>query len=303
MSVGRGKADNLYRVQWNLTYEPLVSLIIPTKNGYEVTKQAIDSILNKTTYAHYEILLVDNNSDDPKALAYFDELSQHEKITVLRYPHPFNYSAINNFAVQHARGEVLGLINNDVEVIDGGWLTEMVSQAMRPDIGCVGAMLYYPNDTIQHAGVVIGINGVAAHSHKHYPKSHPGYFSRLFVAQDLLAVTAACLLLRKTTFDEVGGLNERDLTVAFNDVDLCLKVHKAGYRNLWTPYAELYHHESISRGREDNPEKIARFKREVDYMLNTWHTNTLFDPYYNPNLTIERENFSISMLSRVDTSS
>ena len=303
VSVGRGKADNLYRVQWNLTYEPLVSLIIPTKNGYEVTKQAIDSILNKTTYAHYEILLVDNNSDDPKALAYFDELSQHEKITVLRYPHPFNYSAINNFAVQHARGEVLGLINNDVEVIDGGWLTEMVSQAMRPDIGCVGAMLYYPNDTIQHAGVVIGINGVAAHSHKHYPKSHPGYFSRLFVAQDLLAVTAACLLLRKTTFDEVGGLNERDLTVAFNDVDLCLKVHKAGYRNLWTPYAELYHHESISRGREDNPEKIARFKREVDYMLNTWHTNTLFDPYYNPNLTIEREDFSISMLSRVDTSS
>lgn len=303
VSVGRGKADNLYRVQWNLTYEPLVSLIIPTKNGYEVTKQAIDSILNKTTYAHYEILLVDNNSDDPKALAYFDELSQHEKITVLRYPHPFNYSAINNFAVQHARGEVIGLINNDVEVIDGGWLTEMVSQAMRPDIGCVGAMLYYPNDTIQHAGVLVGINGVAAHSHKHYPKSHPGYFSRLFVAQDLLAVTAACLLLRKTTFDEVGGLNERDLTVAFNDVDLCLKVHKAGYRNLWTPYAELYHHESISRGREDNPEKIARFKREVDYMLNTWHTNTLFDPYYNPNLTIEREDFSISMLSRVDTSS
>ena len=179
----------------------------------------------------------------------------------------------------------------------------MVSQAMRPDIGCVGAMLYYPNDTIQHAGVLVGINGVAAHSHKHYPKSHPGYFSRLFVAQDLLAVTAACLLLRKTTFDEVGGLNERDLTVAFNDVDLCLKVHKAGYRNLWTPYAELYHHESISRGREDNPEKIARFKREVDYMLNTWHTNTLFDPYYNPNLTIEREDFSISMLSRVDTSS
>ena len=303
VSVGRGKADNLYRVQWNLTYEPLVSLIIPTKNGYEVTKQAIDSILNKTTYAHYEILLVDNNSDDPKALAYFDELSQHEKITVLRYPHPFNYSAINNFAVQHARGEVLGLINNDVEVIDGGWLTEMVSQAMRPDIGCVGAMLYYPNDTIQHAGVVIGLGGVAGHSHKHFLRDSNGYFFRLRLVQNSMAVTAACLLLRKTTFDEVGGLNERDLTVAFNDVDLCLKVHKAGYRNLWTPFAELYHHESISRGREDNPEKIARFKREVDYMLNTWHTNTLFDPYYNPNLTIERENFSISMLSRVDTSS
>ena len=299
VTVTRGKADNLYRVQWHWPNQPLVSLIIPTRNGYAITKQAIDSILNKTTYQNYEILLVDNNSDDPQALAYFEEIARHPKVRLLRYPHPFNYSAINNFAVEHAQGEIIGLINNDIEVINGEWLEEMVTQAQRPDIGCVGAMLYYPNDTIQHAGVFVGINGVAAHSHKHYIKKHPGYFSRLYVIQNLMAVTAACLLVRKEVFNEVGGLNEQDLTVAFNDVDFCLKVHTAGYRNLWTPFAQLYHHESISRGHEDNPEKQARFKREADYMINTWNTNKLQDPYYNPNLTLEHENFSISMISRV----
>ncbi len=299
VTVTRGKADNLYRVQWHWQNQPLVSLIIPTRNGYAITKQAIDSILNKTTYQNYEILLVDNNSDDPQALAYFEEIARHPKVRLLRYPHPFNYSAINNFAVEHAQGEIIGLINNDIEVINGEWLEEMTTQAQRPDIGCVGAMLYYPNDTIQHAGVFVGINGVAAHSHKHYIKKHPGYFSRLYVTQNLIAVTAACLLVRKDVFNEVNGLNEQDLTVAFNDVDFCLKVHTAGYRNLWTPFAQLYHHESISRGHEDNPEKQARFKREIDYMINTWKTNTLQDPYYNPNLTLEHENFSIAMTSRV----
>lgn len=299
VTVTRGKADNLYRVRWHWDEQPLVSLIIPTRNGYAITKQAIDSILDKTTYTHYEILLVDNNSDDPQALAYFDEIAQHEKVRLLRYPYPFNYSAINNFAVKHAKGSIIGLINNDVEVIDPEWLDEMVAQTQRPEIGCVGAMLYYPNDTVQHAGVFIGINGVAAHSHKHYIKKHPGYFSRLYVSQNLMAVTAACLLVRKEVFEEVGGLNEQDLTVAFNDVDFCLKVHTAGYRNLWTPYAQLYHHESISRGYEDNPEKQARFKREVDYMVSTWQTDKLQDPYYNPNLTLRSENFSIDMTSRV----
>ena len=299
VTVTRGKADNLYRVQWHWPNQPLVSLIIPTRNGYAITKQAIDSILNKTTYQNYEILLVDNNSDDPQALAYFEEIARHPKVKLLRYPHPFNYSAINNFAVEHAQGEIIGLINNDIEVINGEWLQEMVTQAQRPDIGCVGAMLYYPNDTVQHAGVIIGISGVAGHSHKYYLKKHPGYFSRLYLIQNLMAVTAACLLVRKDVFNEVNGLNEQDLTVAFNDVDFCLKVHAAGYRNLWTPFAQLYHHESISRGHEDNPEKQARFKREIDYMINTWHTNTLQDPYYNPNLTLEHENFSIAMTSRV----
>jgi len=291
--VEEGKHANIYKVNWLIEEEPLVSLIIPTYNGYEITKQAIDSILEKTTYQNYEILLVDNNSNDPIALEYFDELDKHEKVTVLRYPYPFNYSAINNFAAKQARGSIVGLVNNDVEVITPEWLTEMVSHAQREDIGCVGAMLYFENDTIQHAGVIIGIGRVGGHSHKHYKRNDHGYFSRLKMIQNLSAVTAACLLVRKSVFDEVNGLNEENLTVAFNDVDFCLKVQAAGYRNLWTPYAELYHYESISRGAEDNPEKIARFNKEVDYMTNTWDTDKKPDPYYSQNLTKDREDFTV----------
>jgi GT2 family glycosyltransferase len=291
--VEQGKHENIYKVNWEIKDEPLVSLIIPTYNGYEITKQAIDSILHKSTYRNFEILLVDNNSNDPSALAYFEELGQHDKITVLRYPYPFNYSAINNFAAKKAKGEIIGLINNDVEVITPEWLTEMVSHAQREDIGCVGAMLYFENDTIQHAGVILGIGGVAGHSHKYFQRNVPGYFSRLNIVQNLSAVTAACLLVRKKVFDEVNGLNEEDLTVAFNDVDFCLKVQAAGYRNLWTPYAELYHYESISRGIEDNPAKLARFNKEADYMKETWGTDRKVDPFYSPNLTLTREDFSV----------
>jgi GT2 family glycosyltransferase len=297
VTVEQGKHANIYKVNWPSVdtdkNEPLVSLIIPTYNGYEITKQAIDSILEKTIYQNYEILLVDNNSNDEIALAYFEELDQHEKVTVLRYPYPFNYSAINNFAAKQAKGEIIGLVNNDVEVISPEWLTEMVSHALRDDIGCVGAMLYFENDTIQHAGVITGIGGVAGHSHKHFKRGEHGYFSRLNLVQNISAVTAACLLVRKTVFEQVNGLNEKDLTVAFNDVDFCLKVQAAGYRNLWTPYAELYHYESISRGAEDNPEKVARFNTEVVYMLNTWGTDKKPDPCYSPNLTNKREDFSV----------
>ena len=302
VTVERGMADNIYKVNWPFVNaegnEPLVSLIIPTYNGYEITKQAIESILSKTTYRNFEILLVDNNSNDPTSLEYFEKINQHEKVTLLRYPYPFNYSAINNFAVKHAKGEILGLINNDIEVINSEWLSEMVSHAQREDIGCVGAMLYYPNETIQHAGVIIGLGGVACHSHKGFKRNHPGYFRRLQSVQNYSAVTAACLLVRKDIFNEVNGLNELALTIAFNDVDFCLKVQAAGYRNLWTPYAELYHHESISRGTEDNPEKIARFNKEIQYMLAHWKTDKISDFAYNPNLTIYHENFSLAWPSR-----
>ncbi len=293
VTVEKGKHDNIYKVNWPIKDSPLISLIIPTYNGHVITKQAIDSILEKSTYRNFEVILVDNNSNDPESLAYFDEIAQHEQVTLLRYPYPFNYSAINNFAAQHAKGEVLGLINNDIEVITPEWLEEMASHALRPDIGCVGAMLYYPNNTIQHAGVIIGLGGVAGHSHKHFPKEHPGYFHRLQNVQNLSAVTAACLLIRKSVFEEVNGLNEKDLTIAFNDVDFCLKVQSAGYRNLWTPHAELYHHESISRGAEDNPEKIKRFNSEMDYMKKTWRTIEKPDCCYSVNLTLAREDFSI----------
>jgi GT2 family glycosyltransferase len=184
------------------------------------------------------------------------------------------------------------LMNNDIEILSRGWLDEMVSHCVRDDIGCVGAKLYYPNNTIQHGGVVLGIGGVAGHSHKYFPKDHPGYFKRLKITQNYSAVTAACLAVRKTVFEQVGGLNEKDLTIAFNDVDFCLKVQEAGFRNLWTPYAEMIHHESVSRGGENTPEKVVRFNKEVAYMQQTWNDILLNDPCYNPWLSQKIEDFS-----------
>jgi GT2 family glycosyltransferase len=176
-------------------------------------------------------------------------------------------------------------------VIAPDWLTEMVSHAVRPDIGAVGAKLYYDNDTIQHAGVIAGLGGVAGHSHKHYPRESPGYYRRLFLVQNVSAVTGACLVVRKSIYRKVGGLNERDLPIAFNDVDFCLRLRELGLRNLWTPYAELYHHESVSRGPEDSPEKIMRFQREIRFMKERWGEGLLRDPYYSPMLTLDREDF------------
>ncbi|TPJ68445.1 glycosyltransferase family 2 protein [Mesorhizobium sp. B2-7-1] len=273
--------------------QPLVSLIIPTRDKVELLRGCVGSILEKTSYGNYEILIVDNGSVEEETLAYFSELEKAKNVRVLRYDKPFNYSAINNFAVGEAKGSIIGLVNNDIEVISPDWLTEMVSWAIQPDVGCVGAKLYYANDTIQHGGVIVGLGGVACHSHKDFPRDHPGYFFRLKVLQNLSAVTAACLLIRKSVFEEVDGLNEIDLTVAFNDVDLCLKVREAGYSNVWTPYAELYHLESVSRGVEDAPEKIARFNSEIAYMQKRWKKVIERDPFYSPNLTKGREDFSL----------
>ncbi len=273
--------------------EPLVSLIIPTKDGLELLRGCIESIYEKTTYQNYEIIVVDNNSEDPATLSYLNQIAERKNLKVLRYPHPFNYSAINNFAVNKAKGSIIGLINNDIKVISPEWLTEMVSWASQSETGCVGAKLYYSDDTIQHAGVILGIGDLAGHSHKNYSREHTGYFSRLKLLQNLSAVTAACLLVRKSVYEEVGGLNESSLTIAFNDVDFCLKVRKAGYKNIWTPYAELYHLESLSRGKEDTPEKQARFNKEVEYMKNTWGNILSADPYYSPHLTLDREDFSV----------
>jgi glycosyltransferase involved in cell wall biosynthesis len=274
---------------------PLVSLIVPTRDGYEVLRTCIDSIVKHTTYANYEILIVDNQSTCAQTLAYLEELSAVSIARVLRFDRPFNYSAINNFAVRHAEGSILALVNNDVEVISGDWLTEMVSHAIRPDIGCVGAKLYYPNDTVQHGGVVCGMGGVANHSHRHFPRHSPGYFGRLWVIHNVSAVTGATLVLRKELYDAVGGLDEEGLPVAFNDVDLCLKVMALGYRNLWTPFAELYHHESVSRGADETPEKQARFRRECEVMQQRWRPALARDPYYNPNLSLHREDFSLGI--------
>jgi len=268
--VEDGMLPNTYKVNYALTKTPLVSLLIPT-------------------------LILDNETSCPKTLNYFEKLKQYSQIRILPYHYPFNYSAINNYGVEHAQGEVVGLINNDVEVISKGWLKEMLQYAMREDIGAVGAMLYYDNETIQHAGVVLGIGGVAGHSHKYFKKGSEGYFSRLKIVQNYSAVTGACLLVRKKLYKEVGGLDEANLQVAFNDVDFCLKLQEKGYRNLWTPYAELYHHESVSRGAEDNPQKVARFNKEVDYMKTRYFNALQVDKMYNLNLTKKHENFGLNI--------
>jgi O-antigen biosynthesis protein len=280
-------------IQWPTKKQPLVSLIIPTKNGKDLVKACIESILEKTTYKNFEIILVDNNSDEPESLAYFSELGQHPKITLLKYPHPFNYSAINNFAVSHCNGEVVGLVNNDIEVISPTWLDYMVGHVMRDDIGCVGAKLLYSDGRVQHAGVVMGYGGGAGHAHKYFPRYHPGYLNRLIASNNFSAVTAACLLVKRTHYEAVKGLNEKDLTVAFNDVDFCLKVLELGVRNLYCAEAELYHHESVSRGLDVSKEKMARFNSELAYLKAHWGHMIAHDPAYNPNLTLRHENFAI----------
>ncbi len=288
------------RVRFQLPANPpKVSLIIPTHDGYDLLRRCVATLVAQTDYPDYEVLVVDNRSKDPKVLAYLDELSEWPRFRVLRYDRPFNFSAINNFAVRQARGEVLGFLNNDLEILHSGWLREMVSHVVQPGTGAVGAMLYYPDGRIQHAGVILGIGGVAGHAWVGYPNGTPGQMGRLRLPQNLTAVTAACLLVRREVFDTVGGFDENELKVAFNDVDLCLKIHKAGYRNVWTPLAQLKHHESATRGYEDTPEKQGRFRREIEIMQRRWGGWLRHDPAYNPNLTLEDCDFSLSLRPRV----
>lgn len=265
---------------------PKVSLIIPTRNGLHLLRRCVESIFAQTAYPDFEMLLVDNQSDDPATLAYLEELAHRPGIKVLSYDAPFNFSAITNFAVREAAGELLCLLNNDTEAISPDWLAEMVSHAVRPEVGAVGAMLYYPDDTIQHAGVIVGLGGVAGHWHLGAKRGMTGYSGRAALTQDLSAVTAACMVMRRSVFDEVGGMDEEHLPVAYNDIDLCLRIREKGYRIVWTPYAELYHHESASRGKDNTPEKRARFQHESDWMHERWAAWLENDPAYNPNLTL-----------------
>lgn len=294
-SVLDGPAPNFYRIKYPLPpHPPLVSIIIPTRDRVEILKKCINSIRQKTDYDNWEMLIIDNQSTDAATLDYLAEIQKYPKTRVLRYNDPFNYSAINNLAVTQATGEVLALLNNDVEVITPDWLTEMVSHALRPGIGAVGAKLLYANGTVQHAGVIIGIGGVAGHAHKHIKDEDHGYCHRAVLVQNLSAVTGAALVVKKSIYEEVGGLNERDLVVALNDIDFCLKIRAAGYQNVYTPYARLYHLESISRGHIDTPEKRALFAREFEYMKHRWGNALKSDPAYNPNLTLEFENFALT---------
>jgi len=291
----------MYRARYEIPVcQPLVSLIIPTRNKLNLIKQCIESIVEKTTYKNYEILIVDNNSNDPEVLEYFSNLTEDLRIRIVRDDRPFNYSALNNSAVLQARGEYIGLINNDIEVISSEWLEEMISFAIQPNVGAVGARLWYPNERLQHGGCITGIGGVAGHSHKNIARGDFGYFSRAQLIQTLSALTAACLIIKKNIYQEVGGLDEVNLKVAFNDIDFCLRVREAGYRNIWTPYAELYHHESATRGYEDTQEKKLRFMKEVLYMKTRWKHVLNYDPAYSPNLTLDREDFSYAWPPRVN---
>lgn len=282
----------LNQIRWQNS-KPLVSLLIPTKNSKALVKACIESILDKTTYSNFEILLIDNGSDEKESLDYFAYLNTLEKVRVLKYPHPFNYSAINNFGVKHAAGSIIGLINNDIEVISPDWLLYMVGHAERDSVGCVGAKLLYSDTRIQHAGVVLGYGGGAGHAHKNFPRYYNGHLNRINATGNFSAVTAACLLVKRVVFETVGGLNEKDLAVAFNDVDFCLKVRELGLQNVYCAEAELFHHESVSRGLDISPEKAARFNRELNYLQTKWHQYIKRDPAYSPNLTLKRENFAV----------
>ncbi|WP_353982232.1 glycosyltransferase family 2 protein [Salinicola endophyticus] len=292
--VEAGRFPNTYRVHWPLPQPaPLVSLLVPTRDRVELLEPCVRALLERTAYPNLELLILDNDSRDPATLDFFTAIAADPRVRVLRWPGPFNYSALNNFGAAQARGTVLGLVNNDIEPMHPEWLTEMVAHACRPEIGCVGAKLYYPNGTIQHAGVVLGVGGVAGHAHKYFSGHQPGYFSRLHLAQNYSAVTAACLVVRREIFTAVGGLDAAHLAVAFNDVDFCLRVRDAGYRNLWTPFAELYHHESVSRGSDDTQAKRARAASEAQYMRRRWGASLFTDPAYHPHLTLTHEDFSL----------
>lgn len=287
------KDFGFFRVKYPVQGEPLVSVIIPNKDEKEALESCIQSVL-AADYKNVEILIVENNSEKQETFDYYRSLAGNPKIRLLRWKEGFNYSAINNYGVRKARGEYLLFLNNDVRgTISTDWLGEMLGVCQRADVGCVGARLYYPNNTIQHAGIVIGIGGVAGAVFVDMPRSRTGYMHKAALLQDLSAVTAACMMMKKSVFEEVGGFEEK-LAVAFNDVDLCLKCVEKGWRVVYDPYAELYHDESRTRGAEDTPEKARRFQGEIEYMRTRWIRYLKEgDPNYNPNLSLTKWNYSL----------
>ena len=296
--VGAPEAPHLNRVIFDRTkFNKKISIIIPTRDRADLLSVCVGSILEKSTYRNLEIIVVDNGSVETETFDLFQSW-RLENIKVIRDDSPFNFSKLNNEASKKASGEILCFLNNDIEIKSEDWLEEMASFAVQPHIGCVGARLWYPSGELQHGGVLLGIGGVANHAHYKAAKGFQGYFGRAVLHQEFSAVTAAALMMRADVFSEIEGFDER-LAVAFNDIDLCLRVREAGFRNIWTPYAELIHHESVSRGIENNPEKIARFNREVDFMKERWGDILSRDPAYNPNLTIDHEDFSLAWPPRV----
>lgn len=279
------------------TEQPLVTIIIPTRDQVARFKTCLYSIFDKTDYRPYEVIVLDNESHDPETLKFLAELTRRDGVRVERIVGGFNYSHLNNRGVELSRGSLIALLNNDVEVINHDWLGEMVSRAMRPKVAMVGARLWYPNGTIQHGGVILGAGGIASHAHAGLRRDEPGYFARAHLAQDVSAVTTACALVKREVYLQVGGFDE-NLAVTFNDVDFCLRLSEAGYRILWTPYAELIHHESASRGFDNSAPKQVRFLAEVDYMKSKWNHILQRDPFYNPNLSLDEDLFTLAFPPR-----
>lgn len=286
----------IFRIKYELTSRPLVSIIIPNKDHVDDLSRCVESIINLSTYDNYEIVIVENNSETAEIRTYYEEISRHPRVQVVEYKGDFNYSKINNFGVQYAKGEYLLLLNNDTEVITPDWMEELLMYAMRKDVGVVGAKLYYPDKTIQHAGIVIGLGAhrTAGHTHYRIPEANVGYMGRLCYAQDVTAVTGACMMVSKALYEELGGLDE-SFTVALNDVDFCLRVREKGLLNIFTPFAELYHYESKSRGSDKKDDKAVRYQMEADRFRVKWaDALAKGDPYYNPNFSLDHSDFTVN---------
>ncbi len=291
-AVEDAEIPSTYKFRYKIQGNPKISILIPNKDLKETLQKCIESILSLTTYQNYEIVIIENNSVEPQTFEYYEQLKHNTHVRVVVWNGSFNFSSINNFGVKYAGGEYILFLNNDMEVITPGWLEEMLMFAQRSDVGAVGAKLYYPDNSIQHAGVILGIGGIAGHSHKYFPGNDSGYMMRLKIVQNLSAVTGACMMLRKEVFRSISGFDE-NFAVAFNDVDLCMRIREKGYLIVFTPFAELYHYESKSRGFEDTPEKQTRFAGEISRFQERWGTELANgDPYYNPNFTLCREDFS-----------
>lgn len=290
--VSHTKDLGFYRVKYPVQGEPLVSILIPNKDQVDSLDKCLRSIEEKTDYHNYEIVIIENNSEKEETFRYYEKISS-EKIRVIRWEKEFNYSAINNFGVRHAKGDYILFLNNDVEIINSDWMREMLSHCQRKEVGIVGARLYYPDDTIQHGGIIVGIGGVAGSVFVGLPKGYSGYMHKAALQLDLSAVTAACMMMKRRVFEEVGGFEEK-LKVAFNDVDLCLKTREKGYLVVYNPYVELYHYESKTRGAEDTKEKVRRFQTEIEYMRSHWiDILKKGDPMYNTNLSLTKWDYSL----------
>ena len=287
----------IFRIQYQILGHPKISIVIPNKDHVEDLERCVTSIFERSTYDNFEILIVENNSETQEIQDYYAKLRQMDKVRVLTYFGEFNYSAVNNFGVSKAEGEYVLLLNNDTQVITANWMEELLMYAQRGDVGAVGAKLYYADNTIQHAGVILGLGAHRTAGHCHYKQARQnlGYMGRLCYAQNLSAVTGACLMVKKSLFDEVGGLDE-SFAISLNDVDFCLKLRAKGLLNVFTPFAELYHFESISRGLDDQGEKAQRYNRESERFREKWKAVLdAGDPYYNPNFSLDKSDFSLKV--------